>query len=218
MTFMHVPLWRHLSDSLTSLHSHSCCHCTQKDILPLLANFSFTQRELHKDDREKLTAAHKNLLRHMLTYQFQRLNIFLYNDCIMHNFLVAFLRNTVINNNFDHLIKNLSDSCVQCCGSVVFWYGSGCGSGRPKHTASGSGTLVHFHHASKLKKVIKKSQNSINQCFPYYFCLMMEGSGAISVSVINGSGCRPGRPKNLWILRNRIRFRTTACVKSADHE
>jgi hypothetical protein len=34
--------------------------------------------------------------------------------------------------------------------------------------------------------VIKKSQNSRNQCFSYYFCLMIEGSG--SGSLTNGSG------------------------------
>ncbi len=31
---------------------------------------------------------------------------------------------------------------------------------------------VHLHNFSK----IKKSQNRSNQCFSYYFCLMMEGS------------------------------------------
>jgi hypothetical protein len=40
------------------------------------------------------------------------------------------------------------------------------------------------------EKVIKKSQNSRNQGFSYYFCLMMEGSGsrsgAGSVLVTNG--------------------------------
>jgi hypothetical protein len=36
----------------------------------------------------------------------------------------------------------------------------------------------------KDKKVQKKSQNSRNQGFSYYFCLMIEGSG---------------RPKNMWI-------------------
>ncbi len=57
------------------------------------------------------------------------------------------------------------------------------------------------------KKVIKKSQNRRNQCFSYYFCLMIEGSGSEvgsgSVSLTNGSGS--GRPKNIWILRIRIR-------------
>ena len=49
-------------------------------------------------------------------------------------------------------------------------------------------------------KVIKKSQNSRNQCFSYYFGWMIEGSG--SVSLTNGSGS--GRRKNIWILRIRI--------------
>jgi hypothetical protein len=34
---------------------------------------------------------------------------------------------------------------------------------------------VHLHHFSKIK-VKKKSQNSRNQGFAYYFCLMIEGS------------------------------------------
>jgi hypothetical protein len=37
---------------------------------------------------------------------------------------------------------------------------------------------VHLHHISKIK-VIKQSQNSRNQGFSYYFCVMMEGSGSV---------------------------------------
>jgi hypothetical protein len=44
-------------------------------------------------------------------------------------------------------------------------------------------------------KVIKKSQNSRNQCFSHHFCLMIEGSG--SVPMTNGSGSR--RHKNIRI-------------------
>jgi hypothetical protein len=51
---------------------------------------------------------------------------------------------------------------------------------------------VHFHHFSKTKSP-KKSQNSRNQGFPYYFYLMVEGSGSIPLT--NGSGW----PKNMWI-------------------
>jgi hypothetical protein len=36
--------------------------------------------------------------------------------------------------------------------------------------------------------------------FSYYFCLMIEGSGSISLT--NGFGCGSERPKNIWILRN----------------
>jgi hypothetical protein len=32
-------------------------------------------------------------------------------------------------------------------------------------------------------KVIWKLQNSRNQCFSYYFCLMIEGSGFVSLAV-----------------------------------
>ncbi len=57
------------------------------------------------------------------------------------------------------------------------------------------------------KKVIKKSQNSGRyQCFSYYFCLIIDGSGSEFVSLTNGSGW----PKNMWILRVRVRIRNTA--------
>jgi hypothetical protein len=36
---------------------------------------------------------------------------------------------------------------------------------------------VHLHHFSKIKSQ-KKSQNSRNQGFSYYFCMMKEGSGS----------------------------------------
>jgi hypothetical protein len=52
--------------------------------------------------------------------------------------------------------------------------------------------------------VKKKSQNSRNQGFSYYFCLMIEGCGSGSVPLTNGSGSR--RPKHIvWIRRIRIR-------------
>jgi hypothetical protein len=43
--------------------------------------------------------------------------------------------------------------------------------------------------------------NQQESIFFYYFCLMIDGSG--SVSLTNGSGS--GRPKYMWILRIRIR-------------
>ncbi len=46
-------------------------------------------------------------------------------------------------------------------------------------------------------KVIKKLQNSRNQGFSCYFCLLMEGSGAGSVLLTNGSVCESGSPKNM---------------------
>ncbi len=45
------------------------------------------------------------------------------------------------------------------------------------------GTFTSFRY-----KITKKSQNSRNQCFSYYFCLMIEGSWSGSVSLTNGSG------------------------------
>jgi hypothetical protein len=37
---------------------------------------------------------------------------------------------------------------------------------------------------------MKKSQNSRNQSFSYYFCLMIEGSGSVSGSVYLTNGSR----------------------------
>jgi hypothetical protein len=56
---------------------------------------------------------------------------------------------------------------------------------------------VYYHlkvHFSK-KNVIKKSQNSRNQGFSYYFCLMIEGSGSRSVPLTIGSRSGSKRPK-----------------------
>ncbi len=67
---------------------------------------------------------------------------------------------------------------------------------------------VHLHHFSKIKSQ-KESQNSRNQGFSYYFCMMIEGS----IPLISGSGS--WRPKNMWIrwiqirIRIRIRIRNT---------
>jgi hypothetical protein len=63
---------------------------------------------------------------------------------------------------------------------------------------------------SKIKSH-KKSQNSRNQCFSYYFCLIIEGSGFLT----NGSGS--GSPKNVWILRIRIR-NTGYRYKTCDYD
>ena len=74
---------------------------------------------------------------------------------------------------------------------------------------------VHLHHFLKIKSQ-KESQNSRNQGFSYYFCMMIEGSGSragsgsIPLTSWSGSGSR--RPKNMWIrwIRIRIRIRNTA--------
>jgi hypothetical protein len=61
----------------------------------------------------------------------------------------------------------------------------------------------------KDKEVIKKSQNSRNQCFSYHFCLMIEGSGSGAgfVSLANRFGSR--RPKNIFGIRIMIRISNT---------
>ncbi len=58
-------------------------------------------------------------------------------------------------------------------------------------------------HHSYAKFCKKKSQNSRNHGFSYYFCLMLEGSRSGSIPLTNGSGSR--RPKNMWIPWIRIR-------------
>ncbi len=59
---------------------------------------------------------------------------------------------------------------------------------------------VHLHHFSKIKSQ-KESQNSKNQGFSYYFCMMIEGSGSGSM-----------RTKNIWI-RNTSFHNTAARVR-----
>ncbi len=68
-----------------------------------------------------------------------------------------------------------------------------CGSG----SVCGSGTLVHWHHSSKIKSH-NEVKNRRKQGFSSFFCLMMEGSGAGpgpgpgSVLVTNWSGLGSG--------------------------
>ncbi len=76
---------------------------------------------------------------------------------------------------------------MQCCGSMTFWGGSGSGSADPCLW-------------------LMESQNSRNQGFSYYFCMMIEGSGSIPLTSRSGSR----RPKNMWIRW--IRIRNTAFV------
>jgi hypothetical protein len=73
---------------------------------------------------------------------------------------------------------------------------------------------VHLHHFSKIKTQ-KESQNSRNQCYSYYFCMMIEGSGsrAGSGSIPLTSGSGSGRPKKHVDDDRRIRIRNTAMDK-----
>ena len=84
----------------------------------------------------------------------------------------------------------------QCCGPMKFRY------------------VDPWIHTSDCGKVIKKAPNSRNQCFSFYFCLMIEGSG--SVSPTNGSGFGSGRPKNIWNLRIWIRTRIRNTVQNTE--
>ncbi len=56
----------------------------------------------------------------------------------------------------------------------------------------GTCTMYIIFQRQKLKK---KSQNSRNQGFSYYFCLMIEGSGSRSVPPTYGSGSGSRRPQ-----------------------
>jgi hypothetical protein len=74
----------------------------------------------------------------------------------------------------------------------------------------------HLHHFLEIKSQ-KESQNSRNQGFSYYFCMMVEGSGSRAES---GSGSIPwtsgsgsGRPKNMWIRWIRIRNTGSNCIR-----
>ncbi len=130
------------------------------------------------------------------------------------------------------IIHYLKDLCPlkQCCGSMTFWGGSGSGYADPCllwlmdldpdpavfviNLQDASKKLIfntifsayyflklHLHHFSKIKSQ-KESQNSRNQGFSYYFCVLLEGSGS-------------GRPKNMCIRW--IRIRNTA-LKGQSHE
>ncbi len=63
---------------------------------------------------------------------------------------------------------------------------------------------VHLHHFSKIK-VMKNSQNIRNQCFSWWW--KDPESDPVLYLLTNGSGT--GGPKNIWILR--IRIRNTGC-------
>jgi hypothetical protein len=97
-------------------------------------------------------------------------------------------------------MRKCTKALHQCCGSKKFLFGSGCGSKscyfRKRSSRFQQKKIfskvcayyflkVHLNHVSK-KKNINKSLNRRNQCFSYKFCLMIEGSGSISLT--NGSG------------------------------
>jgi hypothetical protein len=87
---------------------------------------------------------------------------------------------------------------------MTFWGGSGSGSGSadpclllmdPNTNFSAYYFLkVHLHHFSKIKSQ-KGSQNSGNQGFSYYICMLKEGSGSGSGSIPLTGGSGSGKPK-----------------------
>ncbi len=113
----------------------------------------------------------------------------------------------------------------QYCGSMTFWGGSGSADPclwlmDPDFSAFCNFfcflqffLLISFwrynlHHFSKIRRQ-KESQNSKNQGFSYYFCMMIEGSGSIPLT----SGSGSGRPKNMW-----IRIRIRHWIRNSDHK
>ncbi len=72
------------------------------------------------------------------------------------------------------------------------------------------GTFTSFF---KDKKFLKKSLNSRNQGFSYFFCLVIEGSrsgsGSGSIPLTDGSGSGSRRSKNMRIRWIRIRIGNT---------
>jgi hypothetical protein len=108
----------------------------------------------------------------------------------------------------------LTACCTQCCGSMTFWYGSRSADPclwpmdqdpaidpaildldlqdtKKKLFFSEVFCLLLFEHLQYILflrlKVINKSQNSRNQGFYNYFCLMIELYGSRSVPLTNGS-------------------------------
>ncbi len=95
----------------------------------------------------------------------------------------------------------------QCCGSMTLWCGSGSGSGStdsclwlmdpdpesrscyfrhwPSRFQQKANFCIKKNSAYYKIKGQKEPQNSRNQSFSYYLCMMVEGSGT-------------GRPKNMW--------------------
>ncbi len=92
-------------------------------------------------------------------------------------------------------VLRIRDILVRIRGSVPLTHGSGSCYIRhwPLRRQQKLFLLITFWRFFKDKTsyLIKNSQNSKNQGFSYYFCLMIEGSG--SVPLTNGSGSR--RPK-----------------------
>jgi hypothetical protein len=99
---------------------------------------------------------------------------------------------------------------IRIRGSVPLTNGSGSGS---YYSSAYYFMKVHLHHLSNIKSH-KKTQNSRNHGFSYYFCLM-EGSGAGSVPLSTKSGSR--RPKNIRILRIRIHKTASKYMQGYQH-
>ncbi len=75
----------------------------------------------------------------------------------------------------------------------------------PLHLFRHKCNIINYKLESTTIKVIKKSEDSRNQGYSFYFCLIIEGSGPRSVPLTNRTGS--GRSNNL-----RTRIRNTAGI------
>ncbi len=77
---------------------------------------------------------------------------------------------------------------IQCCGSVTFWYGSEsadpCLRQMDPDPAPDPAIFVSELQDSK-KPIFSTLENRSNQCFSYYFCLVIKGSGSGYVPLVN---------------------------------
>jgi hypothetical protein len=89
---------------------------------------------------------------------------------------------------------------IRILGSVPLTNGSGYGSGMPKKLMDPGpdADSEHWYIYIILQRynVIKKLQNSTNQGFSYWFCLMMEGSGSVLVITRSGPYADTAGPKH----------------------
>ncbi len=115
---------------------------------------------------------------------------------------------------------------IRIRGSVPLTTGSGCGSGscyirslpsrrKQKNKNKKFFCLLLFEGIFKSffkDKSPKEVTTQKDRGFSYYFCLMIEGSGSISLA----SGSGSGRPKNMWIRRIRSRIRSR--IRNTDQQ
>ncbi len=131
--------------------------------------------------------------------------------------VVARQGNRTTNSSDSELPYLVAKAFVAVFGSVPFWYGSvlvttGSGSCSFRQWPSRRQQKIFFflkvfmliifrryiYIIHQRQNVMKKSQNSRNQDFSSFFCLLMEGYGSVQINYGSRYGSR--RPKNIRIL------------------